>query len=97
MSFSERDGISDKDEGSAKQDVELTEVGETTEGVSSSSGVAKDSDASVEERKLVRKLDRRILPIICFMYLFACEQPFCFSCSLAQLMCFDHQSWTGPM
>jgi hypothetical protein len=25
-----------------------------------------------EERRLVRKLDRRILPITCLMYLFAC-------------------------
>jgi hypothetical protein len=29
--------------------------------------------ASVEERRLVRKLDRRILPIACVMYLFACQ------------------------
>jgi hypothetical protein len=28
---------------------------------------------SVEERRLVRKLDRRILPITCLMYLFACQ------------------------
>jgi hypothetical protein len=26
-----------------------------------------------EERRLVRKLDRRILPIACLMYLFACR------------------------
>lgn len=26
-----------------------------------------------QERKLVRKLDRRILPILCLLYLFACE------------------------
>ena len=29
--------------------------------------------ASVEERRLVRKLDGRILPIACLMYLFACQ------------------------
>jgi hypothetical protein len=28
---------------------------------------------SVEEKGLVRKLDQRILPIICLLYLFACE------------------------
>ena len=39
--------------------------------------VQPDSEApvseSVEERRLVRKLDRRILPITCLMYLFACQ------------------------
>lgn len=29
---------------------------------------------STEEKSLVRKLDARILPIACLMYLFACEQ-----------------------
>lgn len=28
---------------------------------------------SAEEKRLVRKLDMRILPITCLMYLFACE------------------------
>ena len=28
---------------------------------------------SAEEKRLVRKLDKRILPITCLMYLFACE------------------------
>ena len=28
---------------------------------------------SPEEKKLVRKLDNRILPIACLLYLFACE------------------------
>ena len=27
------------------------------------------------ERRLVRKLDKRILPLLCAMYLFACKQP----------------------
>jgi hypothetical protein len=30
-------------------------------------------DRRLEERYLVRKLDRRILPIACLMYLFACS------------------------
>ena len=32
-----------------------------------------EGPVSVEERRLVRKLDRRILPITCLMYLFACQ------------------------
>ena len=29
----------------------------------------------VDERRLVRKLDIRIMPLICFLYLFACAYP----------------------
>ena len=32
----------------------------------------KGTDVSVEEKRLVRKLDMRILPITCFLYLLAC-------------------------
>lgn len=32
------------------------------------------AEQSPEERKLVARLDMRILPITCLMYLFACEQ-----------------------
>jgi hypothetical protein len=35
--------------------------------------VQAEDSASVEERRLVRKLDGRILPIACLMYLFACQ------------------------
>jgi hypothetical protein len=35
--------------------------------------VPVDDPVSVEERRLVRKLDRRILPIACLLYLFACR------------------------
>ena len=31
-----------------------------------------------EEKKLVRKLDKRILPMACLLYLFACEYTFPF-------------------
>ena len=31
-----------------------------------------DSEQSLEEKRLVRKLDQRILPIACLLYLFAC-------------------------
>lgn len=34
---------------------------------------------SPEEKRLVRKLDKRILPITCLLYLFAC------TCSISQL------------
>ena len=33
----------------------------------------EEGSVSVEERRLLRKLDRRILPITCLMYLFACQ------------------------
>ena len=35
--------------------------------------VVQTGVTSVEERRLLRKLDRRILPITCLMYLFACQ------------------------
>ena len=34
---------------------------------------ALDAEVSPEERKLVRKLDSRIMPLACILYLFACE------------------------
>lgn len=39
-----------------------------------------------EERRLVRKLDRRILPIICLLYLFSCERFLSSSRSSPQLV-----------
>lgn len=39
------------------------------------SPVVPDS-RSVEEKRLVRKLDKRILPITCLLYLFACQSPY---------------------
>lgn len=44
-----------------------------TEPSSVQSDVQPEGPVSVEERRLVRKLDRRILPITCLMYLFACQ------------------------
>lgn len=35
-------------------------------------GLAETFEDTQEERNLVRKLDRRILPITCLLYLFAC-------------------------
>jgi hypothetical protein len=44
-----------------------------TEAPSVQSDVQPEGPVSVEERRLVRKLDRRILPITCLMYLCACQ------------------------
>ncbi|KAL5508715.1 hypothetical protein ACEPAG_4800 [Sanghuangporus baumii] len=71
MSSIEHDTNSAKDEVTTKQQVELTEIREAGQGVSSGNTVADGSEDSMEEWKLVRKLDRRILSIICLMYLFA--------------------------
>jgi hypothetical protein len=38
----------------------------------SEAGVINLSATPEEEKRLVRKLDRRILPILCLLYLFAC-------------------------
>jgi len=38
----------------------------------SDAGGNKPIATSDEEKRLVRKLDRRILPITCLLYLFAC-------------------------
>lgn len=55
--------------------------------------VRPEDPVSVEERRLVRKLDRRILPITCLLYLFACQ---CFGhfyvCLLDPLP--QSQTWT---
>jgi len=42
-----------------------------------------------EEKRLVRKLDRRILPITCLLYLFACESYF----SLVQVVNIIHTDY----
>lgn len=39
----------------------------------SESALEIDAGRLMEEKKLVRKLDKRILPLACFLYLFACE------------------------
>ena len=49
------------------------ELDEATTYESASVPLAQEEAVSPEERRLVRKLDRRILPIACLMYLFACQ------------------------
>jgi len=57
-----------------KHDAKFEEVGAfESPGIHIQPAVRPEDPASVEERRLVRKLDRRILPIACFMYLFACQ------------------------
>ena len=45
------------------------------EKASSDAGAPSPLHTPEEERALVRKLDWRIMPIACIMYLFACEYP----------------------
>jgi hypothetical protein len=49
------------------------ELNEKLESASESGSQPTDPEKIVEERRLVRKLDRRILPITCLLYLFACK------------------------
>ncbi|KAI0251087.1 MFS general substrate transporter [Lactifluus subvellereus] len=52
-----------------KRDLKLE--GDVRDSASIRSEVQPEKELSLEERRLVRKLDRRILPIACLMYLFA--------------------------
>ena len=54
-----------------KGDINFDESSVGTPGIQPA--VRPEDPVSVEERRLVRKLDRRILPITCLMYLFACQ------------------------
>lgn len=56
-----------------KPDVKLDEAALGPPSVQSDSDVLHEGSMSVEERRLLRKLDRRILPITCLLYLFACQ------------------------
>lgn len=38
---------------------------------------ATEFEATPEEKRLVRRLDMRIMPIACAMYLFACKSHLC--------------------
>jgi hypothetical protein len=55
---------------SQSQRTEDLEIKDSLDEEEKSAVVAVDAE---EERRLVAKLDRRILPIVCLMYLFACE------------------------
>jgi hypothetical protein len=58
-----------------KPDVKLDEaaLGPPSVQLQSDSDILREGSMSVEERRLLRKLDRRILPITCLLYLFACQ------------------------
>jgi hypothetical protein len=62
------------------------------ESASIRSEVQQEGGVSLEERRLVRKLDRRILPIACFMYLFACPY---FGDSMLSFLAYCHDIRLG--
>ena len=51
---------------------DLTLDGNVREPASTRSEIQPEEGVSLEERRLVRKLDRRILPITTLVYLFSC-------------------------
>ena len=58
----------------------MSDNGKTMASLEEKVGVNDEAPSTVsytqeEERALVRKLDWRIMPIACIMYLFACEYP----------------------
>lgn len=59
-------------EGSAFNPASETHPRQLESDVSNANSI-EEYTAEEQERKLVRKLDRRILPILCLLYLFACE------------------------
>ena len=59
-------------EGLTTNSSELLYAGDLRSG-SGESEIQPLVEKSVKEKGLVRKLDQRILPIICLLYLFACE------------------------
>jgi len=56
----------------ASHNSKLTVDDEKLESLSDGSHPETDLERSLEEKRLVRKLDNRILPIACLLYLFAC-------------------------
>ena len=70
-SFKRSSGSEKGDDIEIKQDISPESAGEP------GLAVEKELVISDEERRLVRKLDWRILPIACLMYLFACTLQSC--------------------
>lgn len=62
------------------QDVKLTKDYDDKIESSLESSQPTDAEKLFEEKRLVRKLDNRILPITCLLYFFACEPSF--ACSV---------------
>ena len=60
----------DSTDSRAKQ-IQPSESGDTVE----EGANVFEEHSEEEEQQLVRKLDRRILPIACLLYLFACKYP----------------------
>lgn len=76
-----------------KHDAKFEEVGAFESPAIIQPAVRPEDPATVEERRLVRKLDRRILPIACLMYLFACQYHHIGLVSSNSLR--RGQTWTG--
>ena len=49
------------------------DLDEKLEATPESDAQPTDPERIIEERRLVRKLDNRILPLTCLLYLFACR------------------------
>lgn len=85
----------DVDDMSVISDVRDVDYDKDTEKVDTRAVSVAESftDSSPEEQRLVRKLDTRILPIVCILYLFACES-LCSASTSLFIMCI--QIWIGP-
>lgn len=53
-----------------------TYADDLSENDSETSPLLDKSESGAEEKRLVRKLDGRILPIVCLLCFFACRSPF---------------------
>lgn len=73
MSTSEPFNRSVKDEPITKSDL-VVEDAKETDASSSTRSTENKQEISPEERRLIAKLDKRILPIVCLMYLFSCAR-----------------------
>ena len=77
MGSFKRESGSEKRDTEVHQDASIEEAKETGLDFQNANDGEKNLIISDEEKKLVRKLDWRILPITCLMYLFACEFFYC--------------------
>jgi hypothetical protein len=59
--------------GSKRASYDINNVEKLSAAAKGSSDESSATQVSEAEKKLVKKLDRRIMPIICLVYLFACE------------------------
>jgi hypothetical protein len=72
--------------------IEISDVDRTAR--SEESDIRPFFETPTEEKRLVRKLDRRILPIMCLLYLFACGSHLS-RCGRILIAITWMQTWTG--